>query len=264
MALRQASPRAATPGLAAAAGVGLACLSLSRSESDFSPLSASHMPISESSEGGFLSSAGHDLRQPIQAVGLFVATLAAQSLPDATRKQVVMLEQAAQALSELFEAVILHSKVMSSHEAMGLQVVSAKDVLSRAVATHLDCAHEKDLHLRFVASSAQVMADPVLLERSLSVMVVHALRATNSGGVVLGCRRRVGVVCFEVWDSSAGLEEGVRASALAAFSPAWASLSDRGLGLATAAMWSKQMGGELTVDSRLGKGTVLRLSLRAA
>lgn len=249
--------------IGSAVGIGLAWLSLLAPQAEDVSAVAENLPApsDEIEEARFLSNASHDLRQPIQAISMFAATLAAQPLPEATRKHVDMLEQAACALSDLFEAVILHTKAAAGRLPMAPQPMPLNDSLSRAVGAHLSDAHECGLHLRFVPTRCQAVADPMQLERMLAAMVTHALRTTRSGGVVIGCRRRGAMVCIEIWDSSPGLLDDQVPFALKAFSPAWLTVPDRGLGLATAAVLALQLGGELTLRSRLGKGTVMRLAL---
>lgn len=242
-------------------GLGWLKLQTLLEDAEFDTPAAASAPAQETAGEHFLSVAGHDLRQPIQALSLFAATLSAQPLPDASRKLAAQLEQASQSLSELFEAVIAHAKALAGRYTITVQAMPLADVLGTAVGAQLDLAHDRNLHLRHVDSSLTVRADPVMLSRMLNAMLLHALRSTRRGGVLLGARPRDNMVSIEVWDSSEGLTETLRATATEAFADAWQTLPDRGLGLAQAARLAQDMGGHLEVRSRTGKGTLYRLLL---
>ena len=73
--------------------------------------------------------------------------------------------------------------------------------------TFTAAAREKNLRLRVVSNSAWVRSDFILLERILLNLVSNAVRYTQDGGIVVGCRRRAGVLQIEVWDSGIGIPE---------------------------------------------------------
>jgi signal transduction histidine kinase len=66
-------------------------------------------------------------------------------------------------------------------------------------------ATAKGLTIRVVPTGAWVVSDPVLLERILRNLLVNAIRYTEQGGVVLGCRRRGDKVAICVVDSGMGI-----------------------------------------------------------
>ncbi len=64
----------------------------------------------------------------------------------------------------------------------------------------------KGLRLRRARSSAFVHSDPALVERVLRNLVSNAIRYTQRGGVVVGCRRRGGAVRLAVYDGGVGID----------------------------------------------------------
>lgn len=215
-------------------------------------------------EAEFLSSMGHDLRQPAQAVALFAATLSAHPLPESSRKLVAGIESAIQQLSEQLEAVFSIAKVEAGRISCAPGPVALDAVFAQAVANHLDDAHERQLHLRRVTTARRVMADEALLLRILDRMLAHALGITQSGGVVLGSRQRGEVVVIEVWDSSAGIPAEQLPAVFVPGSIYGQQLADRGLGLVLARRLAALMQGRLSISSVAGKGCVLRLTLPRA
>ena len=215
-------------------------------------------------EGEFLSAMGHDLRQPAQAIALFAATLSAHPLPDSSRKLVSGIESAVEQLSEQLEAVFSIAKLEAGRVACAPVPVALDAVFAQVVNNHLEDAHERQLHLRHVTTARVVLADEALLLRALDRMVMHAISITGEGGVVLGCRRRGEFVLIEVWDSSEGIAAELLPQVFVAGSSYGQNLKDRGLGLVLARKIADMLGGRLTLDTRPGRGCVLRLAVRSA
>ncbi len=212
----------------------------------------------------FISSMSHDLRQPVQAAALFAATLSAQPLPEASRKLVSGIESAVEQLSEQIEAVFAIARLESGRQACSLTPLLVEESLSAAVGAQLDEAQERGLHLRHVPGRLRVKADQALLARALERMLLHALRTTREGGVVVGCRRRAGRAVIEVWDSSPGIAPELLGEALTPGGRYGPDLVDRGLGLVVAERCATRMGGRFSLGSRPGRGTVQRLELELA
>lgn len=218
----------------------------------------------QAQEGRFLSSMGHDLRQPAQAISLFAATLSAHPLQDSSRKLVTGIESAVQQLSAQMEAVFSIAKLEAGQFELKPAAVVLDSVFARVVSNHLDDAHERQLHLRHVPTSRQAHSDITLLTQAVDRMVAHAVAIAGEGGVVLGCRQRGGAVLIEVWNSGEGISAELLPQVFQAGSIYGQNLLDRGLGLVQARKIAEILGGQLTLSSRTGKGCVLRLALPAA
>ena len=233
-------------------------------EQDFPSREAHEPACAQQQEGEFLSSMGHDLRQPAQAIALFAATLSAHPLPESSRKLVAGIESAVQQLSEQLEAVFNIAKAEAGRVECHLAPVALEDVFAQAVANQLDEAHERQLHLRRVTTRRKVLADEALLLRVLDRMLAHALNITKEGGVVLGCRQRGEVVLIEVWDSSTGISAELLPAVFIPGSVYGQQLTDRGLGLVLARRLAGLMQARLSINSVNGRGCVLRLTLPRA
>jgi signal transduction histidine kinase len=153
----------------------------------------------------FLATASHDLRQPLHALGLFVAQL--QQTVDAKERGRIVerINAAVAAMNELFNALLDISKLDAGALAPDIRSFPVTRVLRRLETTFAGPAAEKHLSLRFVASDAWVRSDTVLLERILLNLVSNAVRYTQSGGVLVGCRRRGEQLRIEVWDTGVGI-----------------------------------------------------------
>ena len=148
--------------------------------------------------------ASHDLRQPLHALGLFVAQLRGYVPSIEGRALVERIDGAVVNMTELFTALLDISKLDAGVLVPNLMEFPVAHLLDRMDATFAAVARAKGLSLRVVASSAWVRSDIILLERILQNLVSNALRYAAHGGVVVGCRRRGGLR-IDARDSGPGI-----------------------------------------------------------
>src|SRR5262249_32873923 len=153
----------------------------------------------------FLAAASHDLRQPMHALGLFVAQLRSHvTSPDGSRL-VDRIDDAVTGMNELFNALLDITKLDAGALTPTIGEFPIAELLGRIGSTFAPVAQEKGLSFRSVPSSARVRSDPVLLERIVLNLVSNAVRYTAVGGIVVGCRCRGDRLRIEVWDSGPGI-----------------------------------------------------------
>ena len=169
----------------------------------------------------FLAVATHDLRQPLHALGLFVAQLRTR-LDAGERDQLLeRIDAAVAAMNELFKALLDISKLDAGVLTPDVSEFPIEHLLKRIETTFAAAAREKGLRLRVVPSSAWVRSDFIMLERILLNLVSNAVRYTELGGVVVGCRRRSDEVRIDVCDSGIGIPGRTSARRLYGVLPAW-------------------------------------------
>jgi CheY-like chemotaxis protein/anti-sigma regulatory factor (Ser/Thr protein kinase) len=126
-------------------------------------------------------------------------------------------------------------------------------------------AERKDLRLRAAPTRLAVRSDPVLVERILLNLLSNAVRYTEHGGVLIGCRRRGSRVRIEVWDSGIGIAPEHRQTIFQEFYQVGNPERDRhkglGLGLAIAARLARLLGSRIDVRSQSGRGSVFAIEL---
>jgi signal transduction histidine kinase/CheY-like chemotaxis protein len=214
----------------------------------------------------FLAAASHDLRQPLHALGLFSASLEGIRLDAEGRAVVARIQDNIGALESLFDALLDVSKLDAGVIHPQLSGVDV-DALFTRVAHYSDApARAKGLRLKFALSSYRVLADPVLLEQILANLVSNAVRYTETGGVLVGCRRAgEGRIAFEVRDSGIGIAAADAARIFEEFVQLANPERDRrkglGLGLAIAQRTAELLGTQITLASAPGRGSVFRFEL---
>jgi signal transduction histidine kinase len=153
----------------------------------------------------FLAAASHDLRQPMHALGLFVAQLRSQMTSTERGRLVDRIDNAVTGMNELFNALLDITKLDAGALTATIAEFPIAELLGRIGSAFAPVAQEKGLSLVLVPSSAWVRSDPVLLERIVLNLVSNALRYTNAGGIVVGCRHRGAKLRIEVWDTGPGI-----------------------------------------------------------
>jgi signal transduction histidine kinase len=158
----------------------------------------------------FLAAASHDLRQPLHALGLLVAQLNADTNRADRRRIVARVGTAVAAMNDLFNALLDISKLDAGAVAPDVTTFPIDPLLRRIENMFAADARAKSLRLRVLPSELWARSDRVLLERILLNLVSNAVRYTEHGGIIVGCRHRGDALRIEVWDSGIGIPEDQR------------------------------------------------------
>jgi signal transduction histidine kinase/ActR/RegA family two-component response regulator len=216
----------------------------------------------------FIAAASHDLRQPLHALGLFVAQLHGR-LRAAERSQIISrIEAALSAMNELFSALLDISKLDAGATTVNITVFPVAQLLAHAETTFAGAAREKELSFRASPSDAWVRSDFILLEQIVFNLLTNALRYTHSGGVLVGCRKRGDQLRIEVWDSGIGIAPDQHDKIFGEFYRLGEPDRDRraglGLGLAIVDRLCRLLDHPIEVKSTVGKGSVFAVTVPLA
>ncbi len=154
----------------------------------------------------FLAATSHDLHQPLNAARLFAAALAERDdLGEAERDLIVGIDNSLEAIDALLRALFEISKLDAG--VMTAEVVNGPvgPLLHQLAREYQPQAREAGLQLRVVPCSLMVQSDMRLLARILRNFLSNALRYTEAGRILLGCRRRGASLVIEVWDTGCGI-----------------------------------------------------------
>jgi signal transduction histidine kinase len=213
-------------------------------------------------------SAAHDLRQPLQAMAIFVDALC-HKVDDPDQLSILdKLKQAMLNLNHLFTEILDVSRYEFDAAKASNQPTSIKNLLSKVYLEFEAIAAQKNLKLRFYTPDYKVLTHGALLERIIRNLLSNAIRYTDKGGVLLGCRRRGETLIIEVWDTGRGIPEKNKASIFTKY--VQIDEEDRterggfGLGLAIVKQFVDSLGYDLSVQSVVGRGTVFRLTVPLA
>ena len=217
----------------------------------------------------FLAVASHDLRQPLHALGLYVAELQRKVSGDDQRHLVGQVEHSIEALSTLLNALLDISKLDAGAVIPQLQTCNVNSILERIVADYQMLADIKNIRLIVLPCSVHVTSDPMLLERILVNLVSNAIRYGYPNGCVLvACRRRGRFLRIEVRDNGIGISKTDQENIFREFfqlaQPQLDPNKGLGLGLSIVERLTKLLGHPLKLRSAPGKGSVFALEVPLA
>ncbi len=216
----------------------------------------------------FLATASHDLRQPLQALHLFLDALDRKELNQQQHYALHHIDLALSSLSQMLDALLDFSRIESGAVVVHPENLALQPLLQNLLKLMGPLADERGLVMRLRDTKAIAYTDRMLLEMVLRNFISNALRYTQQGGVLLSARRRGRRIMIEVWDTGIGISEKNLSVIFHEFfqlsNPERDWQKGLGLGLAVVQGISRLIGGEIEVKSRLGRGSVFRLWLPLA
>jgi PAS domain S-box-containing protein len=218
----------------------------------------------------FLAVMSHELRTPLSAIIGYEELLydgITGPVNEGQRTQLSRIKASAMHLLSLIDEVLTLSRVEAGREVSHPEPVPVLAALQEAAMIVEPLALEKKLRLEVVpvAKDLQVWADPTKLRQILINLLTNAIKFTDVGSVTLESRRVEDFVEIMVRDTGIGI---ARADHDRIFDTFWQveqkstrKVGGTGLGLSVSRRLARLMGGDITVESALGKGSTFALRL---
>jgi two-component system, sensor histidine kinase len=118
---------------------------------------------------------------------------------------------------------------------------------------------EKGLCLRILPCKAVVESDPRMLATIVHNLVGNAIKYTDFGGILMGCRRRRTEIWIEIYDTGIGIPADQVDAVFGEFQQLDTQREGLGLGLWIAANTAETLGHQLSVRSIVGRGSRFRI-----
>jgi signal transduction histidine kinase/CheY-like chemotaxis protein len=216
----------------------------------------------------FLASASHDLRQPLNAMQMYIAALQSKVKDKEILRIIEDINSVSISTARLLNALLDVSELEVGAIKPRKEVFSVNNILISIFQSFLPLAKDKELDFRVVPSSLYVESDPALLERILGNFMSNAIRYTDKGSVLIGCRKRGNKVSIEVWDTGCGISDDQMSLIYEDFYQVENKERDRGKGLGLGLALAKRLADSLehTIDSksRLGSGSYFSVNVDLA
>jgi signal transduction histidine kinase/CheY-like chemotaxis protein len=236
-----------------------------RSEQEISQAQKS-AELADRAKSSFLAAASHDLRQPLQTLK-FLQTSLAHHLPRGDgRKLVADMGRSLDTMSSMLSSLLALNQLESGNLVPSKSDFALNYIFDSVAADYRRPVGEKGLQWCLVRSGIMIRSDRRMLEEMLRNLLSNAVRYTDGGRVLLGCRRSGNNARIEVWDSGVGIphdelpyvfeeyyrgDEGVRRGGF-------------GLGLAIVKRLGSLLGHPVDVQSAPGKGTCFSIEVPQA
>jgi signal transduction histidine kinase/CheY-like chemotaxis protein len=214
----------------------------------------------------FLAAAGHDLRQPVHALGLLISSLRLTLGREDQRRLADQADRATDSIRELLDNLLDVSRIEAGISHPSLQVFPVDRLLEQVEFTYAPEAAAGGIDLRVVRSGCHVRSDSAMLARILLNLAANAVRNTQHGRVLVGARRAGALLRIEVWDTGVGIPAQHIETIFQEFFKLQGAPNSGGLGLGLYIVkgLADQLGHPISVASRPGKGSVFRISVPLA
>jgi signal transduction histidine kinase/CheY-like chemotaxis protein len=216
----------------------------------------------------FLAAASHDLRQPLHALSLFFGSLQERNKQPNLIPILEPIKQSLDSLHGLFSSLMDLSKLEAGAQRPNVRDFALAGLLHQIEIEHFVTARAKGLTLRVFTGDFWVASDRVMLKRMLDNLIANAIRYTEHGGVLVGCRRRGHFISIEVWDTGIGIPLEQQSEIFREFVQLANTERNRerglGLGLAILRRLSLLLDHPVAVASKVGRGSKFSIMVPAA
>ena len=212
----------------------------------------------------FVSIASHELRSPMSAMKMGVSTVVNEMVGPLNEEQKVMLSIAngnIDRLTRLTSELLDHTRIEAGQLELEIEKCDLVELAREVVEANGPQAKHLGLELEVVATEEPAYAgcDHDRIYQVIQNLVGNALKFTEEGSVTVSISRRDDYIVVCVEDTGRGLPDGVVDTVFEKFSRAHIETRSEkrgtGLGLAICKGIVEAHGGEITVESELGKGS---------
>jgi len=218
------------------------------------------------SKDQFLAAASHDLRQPLNAMSLFIDTLSNKNLDHSGSSAVVKIRQSIRALNSMLHGLLSIAQLNSSSLQNNPVHLLINSLVDQVQDEYRQIAEKKGVRIiNRIASEQVVLADKLLLERVVRNLVDNAIKYTSDAPVVIYGEQPDGEFVLTIKDSGIGIpfdqQENIYDEFYQLNNPSRDRQKGLGLGLAIVKRICSLMGASLQLESKVGVGSKFQLSL---
>ncbi|PSV39162.1 two-component sensor histidine kinase BarA [Photobacterium sp. GB-50] len=222
----------------------------------------------------FLANMSHELRTPLNGVIGFTRQMLKTKLNTSQKDYLLTIENSANNLLTIINDILDFSKLEAGKLLLENIPFDFTDSLDEVMRLLAPSAHEKGLELTLKIDDripAGLIGDPLRIQQVVTNLIGNAVKFTEHGNIDVSVELKSEVdnniaLQFMVRDTGIGISERQQAQLFQAFSQADASISRRyggtGLGLVITQKLVSQMGGEVSLTSRLHQGSTFWFTIK--
>lgn len=224
----------------------------------------------------FLSHMSHEIRTPLNGIIGTLQTVDDTSLTDCNRESIDIARKSSQSLLEIVNGILDVSKAQAK-ASTSAGFFDIRPFIADVLAHNAALIHDRDIDLLVSFDDnlpVQIYGDRLKIEQILNNLLSNAFKFTETGSVTLtlqasGQREPTpetrGAIEFTVSDTGIGISDQDQLELFEPYTQFDGKLSHRykgtGLGLSIARQLAKDLGGDISVRSQVGKGTAFTVTI---
>ncbi len=220
-------------------------------------------------KGRLLATVSHEIRLPLSGILGMNHLLSQTKLSHEQRNYLDGMRQSGQALVQLVEDLLDFSTMEAGRFRLNPRAENLRQLIESVVEMLSHRAHEKGIEIASIVAPDvpdYLDFDPARLRQVLFNLIGNAVKFTSKGGVLVQASMLGDTLSIGVEDTGPGMSKTEQARIFGEFEQA-GSTSQRsagtGLGLAISARIIREFGGQLSVTSKKGKGSIFTLTFKA-
>jgi signal transduction histidine kinase len=223
--------------------------------------------VANRAKNDFLAVMSHELRTPLNAIVGYAELLhdgVAGPVTDVQREQLARVQLSARHLVELVDDILSFSRIEAGQENLRVAPIEVGEVTREAGALVEPVVAAKGLTFKISTPNEKTtfMSDPAKVRQVLVNLLSNAIKFTDDGGITLTSQVENGRVVFEVQDTGIGIASEHQEQVFETFwqvdQTATRKAGGAGLGLSVSRRLARALGGDLDVESEIGKGSLFR------
>ena len=217
----------------------------------------------------FLSNMSHEIRTPLNAILGFVHLLKEENLGEKVEKYLDIIGQSGENLLHIINDILDFSKLRSGEFVIEPHLFNVHDEMSNALELFVPSAQLKSITINYSISEQIpqfIIADSFRIQQIVGNLLSNAIKFTppnRSIDVKIEIAKEVPAIVISVRDYGVGISVDDQARIFNPFrqTAQGAKLGGSGLGLSICKQLAKQMGGEITLESQVGWGSLFEVVL---
>ena len=215
--------------------------------------------IAVSAKNKFLAAASHDLRQPLHALGLFLAVLERRTKEHSDLEILQKIRQSSDSLNALFNSLLDISRLDAGVVNVALETFSVSELLISIRDEFVELGDTKSLAVSVEITDSHVHSDRILLGRILRNLLQNAITYTDTGSVTVRCQKNNEQLTIAISDTGPGIPESQYDAIFSEYYQLNNNLNQStkglGLGLAIVRKMAQLSGIDIHLKSDLGEGS---------